>query len=155
MIISKIGLTLTEDDLNKVVEAAFAKISEANPEAAKKLKSPKVVLKDGSFVFKCKASMGILPVPVEARIAFAPAKDGMALDITLTKVSLMMMGGAAGASAIMGQVATAVAGKPGLEVNGSTLTVDLATFAKMRNIVLGGKLNAVEVTSGALALDFS
>jgi hypothetical protein len=155
MIISKIGLTLTEDDLNKVVEAAFAKIGEANPEAAKKVRSPKIVLKDGAIIFKCKASMGIMPVPIEARIELKPAKEGAALDVTLAKVSMMFMGGAMGASALMGQVATAVAGKPGLSVNGTTLTVDLALLADLRKITLGGKLNAIDVKSGTLALDFS
>ncbi len=155
MIISKLALTLSENDINKGLEAAFAKIGEANPEAAKKLRNPKVVLKDGIIIFKCKASMGIMPMPIEARIELKPAKDGMALDITLTKVSMMMMGGAAGASAIMGQVATALAGKPGLEVNGTTLTIMLDALAKMREISLGGKLNSIEVGSGVLALDFS
>lgn len=155
MIVSKLALTLSEADINKGLEAAFTKISETNPEAAKKIRSPKVVLKDGVIVFKCKASMGIMPIPVEARIGLKPAKEGMALDITLEKVSLMMVGGAAGASAIMGQLATAVAGKPGLEVNGSTLTITLDTLAQLRGITLGGRLNTIEVNAGVLALDFS
>lgn len=155
MIISKIALTLTEEDLNKAIEAAFAKMGEANPEAAKKVRSPKVVLKDGAIIFKCKASMGIMPMPIEARIELKSAKDGTALDVTLAKVSMMFMGGAMGASALMGQLATLVAGKPGLSVNDTTLTIDLATLSEMRNIKLGGKLNVIEVKSGTLALDFS
>ncbi len=155
MIISKIGLTLTEDDINTGLEAAFTKMAEAHGDMAKKLKNPKVVLKDGTFRFKCKVSMGIMPMPVEAQIRLAPAQDGTALDITLTKVSMMMMGGAAGASAIMGQIATAVAGKPGLSVNGDTLTVALKTLADLRKITLAGKLNDISILNGTLALDFS
>jgi hypothetical protein len=58
-------------------------------------------------------------------------------------------------SALMGQLATLVAGKPGLAVNDTTLTIDLAVLSEMRNIKLGGKLNVIEAKSGTLALDFS
>ena len=68
---------------------------------------------------------------------------------------MAMMGGAAGASALMGQLATAVAGKPGLAVNGNTLTVDLAVLAQLRQITLGGKLKDIAIVNGTLALDFS
>ncbi len=155
MTINKIGLVLTEEDINKGLEGAFAKMLETQGEMAKKLKNPRVELKDDGIHFKCKVSMGIMPMPVEAQIKLAPAMDGGAINVTLAKVSMMMMGGAAGASALMGQLATAVAGKPGLSVNGDTLTVELATLATLRGIVLGGKLNTVAVTKGQLALDFS
>ena len=100
MIISKLALTLTEDDINSGLAAAFAKMAETQGEALKKVKDPKVALKDGTLIFKCKASMGFLPVPVEAQIRLSPAQDGTALDITLAKVSLAMMGG----DAIAGQL---------------------------------------------------
>ena len=67
---------------------------------------------------------------------------------------MMMMGGAAGASALMGQVAAAVAGKPGLAVNGTTLTVEIASLAQQRGIVLGGTLRTLAVADRALTLDF-
>ncbi len=155
MIISKIGLTLTEDDINTGLSAAVEKMKAAQGDAMKKLKNPRVVLKDGVVHFKCSVSMGIVPMPVDAQIRLAPAQDGTALNITLCKVSMMMMGGAAGASMIMSQLATAIAGKPGLAVNGDTLTVELKTFADMRKITLGGKLNEIAVVKGTLALDFS
>ncbi len=155
MTINKIGLILTEEDINKGLEGAFAKMLETQGEMAKKLKNPQVILKDDGIHFKCKVSMGIMPMPVEAQIKLAPAMNGNAINITLAKVSMMMMGGAAGASALMGQLATAIAGKPGLAVNGDTLTVEIATLAKMRAITLGGKLNTIAVTKGQLAVDFS
>ncbi len=155
MIISKIGLTLTEDDINTGLTAAFEKMKEAHGDAMKKIKNPRVVLKNGIVHFKCSASMGFLPVPIDAQIRLAPTMEGTALNITLSKVSMAMMGGAAAASALMGQLATAVAGKPGLSVNGDTLTVELKTFANMRKITLGGTLNDIAVVDGTLALDFS
>ena len=155
MIISKLALTLTEDDINSGLAAAFAKMAETQGEALKKVKDPKVALKDGTRIFKCKASMGFLPVPVEAQIRLSPAQDGTALDITLAKVSLAMMGGDAIAGQLMGQLATAVAGKPGLSVAGNTLTVALRTLADLRGIVLGGRLNDIAIVNGTLALDFS
>ena len=123
-------------------------------EALKKVKNPRVELKKGLVTFKCRASMGIVPMPIEAQIRLEPAQNGSALDITLEKVSMMMMGGAAGASALMGQVATAVAGKPGLSVNGTTLTVEIATLAQQRGITLGGTLRTLAVADRALTLDF-
>lgn len=157
MLISKLALSLTEDDINTGLTAAFNKMAEGHPqgEQLKKIKDPRVSLKDGKIIFKCRASMGIMPMPVEAQIRLAPSADGMALDITLAKVSLMMMGGDAVASQLMGQLASAVAGKPGLAVNGNTLTVQLSTLAQLRNIQLGGKLNDIAILNGTLALDFS
>ena len=93
MILSKLALTLTEQDINTGLATAFAKMAEGpQGEALKKVKDPRVSLKNGTLIFKCKASMGILPVPVEAQIRLTPAQNGEALDITLAKVSLAMMG---------------------------------------------------------------
>ncbi len=155
MIISKIGLTLTEDDINSGLTAAFDKMKDTHGDAMKKIKNPRVVLKNGLIHFKCSASMGILPVPIDAQIRLMPALNGTALNITLVKVSMAMMGGAAAASALMGQLATAIAGKPGLSVSGETLTVELKTLADLRKITLGGTLNDIAVVDGTLALDFS
>ena len=156
MQISKLAFMFTEAEINGGLAAALEKMGEAQgKELLKKVKDPQVVLKDGLLIFKCKASMGFIPMPVEAQIRLAPAKEGAALDVTLEKVSMAMMGGAAGASALMGQLATAVAGKPGLAVNGNTLTVDLAVLAQLRQITLGGKLRDVAIVNGTLALDFS
>ena len=155
MTLSKLALTVTEDDINKGLEAAFEKMAEGpQGEALKKVKNPRVELKKGLIIFKCRAAMGIMPMPIEAQIRLEPAQDGRALDITLEKVSMMMMGGAAGASALMGQVATAVAGKPGLSVNGTTLTVEIATLAQQRGITLGGTVRTLAVADRALTLDF-
>ena len=122
MILSKLALTLTEQDINTGLATAFAKMAEGpQGEALKKVKDPRVSLKNGTLIFKCKASMGILPVPVEAQIRLTPAQNGEALDITLAKVSLAMMGGDMIAGQLMGQLASAVAGKPGLSVVGNTL----------------------------------
>lgn len=158
MKINKLALELTETDINTGLSAAFAKMAEAGgqqAEALKKIKDPKVVLKDGVITFKCKASMGFLPVPVEAQIRLAPAQDGTALEITLSKIALAMMGGDAAVSAIMGQIATAVAGKPGLSVTGNTLTVALKALADLRGLQLGGTLNTIAVADATLAIDFS
>ena len=157
MQINKLALTLTESDINNGLVAAFQKMAEAQGQAemAKKLKDPKVVLTDGKVIFKAKVAMGFLPVPVEAQVRLAPAQGGTALDITLMKISLAMMGGDAAVQQIMGQIATATAGKPGITVAGNTLTLALSTLAGLRGITLGGKLNSIEANSGALALDFS
>ena len=156
MQINKLGLMFTEADINGGLAAAFEKMGEAQgKELLKKVKDPQVVLKEGLLIFKCKASMGFIPMPVEAQIRLAPAQEGAALAITLEKVSMAMMGGAAGASALMGQLASAVAGKPGLSVEGNTLTVALQTVAALRQISLGGKLNDIAIVNGTLALDFS
>lgn len=158
MTINKLAIALTETDINAGLTAAFTKMGEAGgaqAEALKKIKDPKVVLKDGVITFKCKAAMGFLPVPVEAQIRLTPAQSGTALDITLSKIALAMMGGDSAVSAIMGQVATAIAGKPGLAVNGNTLTVALKALADLRGIQLGGTLNSITVENATLALDFS
>lgn len=157
MVISKLALTLSEEDINAGLSAAFEKMASGTPqgEQLKKIKDPRVALQDGKLTFKCRASMGVLPMPVEAQIRLTPSTDGLALDITLAKVSLMMMGGEAVAAQLMGQLASAVAGKPGLAVNGNTLTVRLATLAQLRNIQLGGRLNEVTIGNHTLALDFS
>ncbi len=155
MIISKLALTLTENDINNGLASAFDKMAETHGEMLKKVKDPQVALNDGKLTFKCKAAMGFLPVPVEAQIRLAPTQDGTALDITLAKVSLAMMGGDAMAGQLMGQLATAVAGKPGLSVVGNTLTVALKTLADLRGITLGGRLNDIAILNGTLALDFS
>ena len=67
---------------------------------------------------------------------------------------MMMMGGAAGACALMGQVAQAVAVKPGLSVNGTSLTVEIASLAQQRGITLGGTVRTLAVADRALTLDF-
>ncbi|MBO7181367.1 MAG: hypothetical protein J6V91_01085 [Kiritimatiellae bacterium] len=155
MILSKLALTLTEDDINNGLSAAFAKMAETHGEMLKKVKDPKVTLKDGLLIFKCKAAMGFMPLPIEAQLRLAPAQDGAALDITLAKLSMAMMGGEAGASAAMGQLASAVAGKPGLSVNGNTLTVAISELAKLRGIGLSGSLKDIAILNGTIALDFS
>ncbi len=155
MILSKLALTLTEQDINTGLATAFAKMGEGpQGEALKKVKDPRVSLKDGKLIFKCKASMGFLPVPVEAQIRLTPAQEGAALDITLAKVSLAMMGGDAIAGQLMGQLAGAVAGKPGLSVAGNTLTAELKTLADLRGITLGGRLRDIAIVNGTIALDF-
>ena len=155
MILSKLALTLTESDINNGLTAAFEKMAEVHGEMLKKVKEPKVTLKDGTLIFKCKAAMGFMPLPIEAQLRLAPAEDGAALAITLSKLSMAMMGGEAGASAAMSQVATAVAGKPGMSVTGNTLTVAITDLAKMRGITLSGKLNDIAIVNGTIALDFS
>ena len=155
MILSKLALTLTESDINNGLTAAFEKMAEVHGEMLKKVKEPKVTLKDGTLIFKCKAAMGFMPLPIEAQLRLAPAEDGAALAITLSKLSMAMMGGEAGASAAMSQVATAVAGKPGMSVTGNTLTVAITELAKMRGITLSGKLNDSAIVNGTIALDFS
>ena len=158
MIIRKLALELSESDINNGLSAALEKMSQANPAQAdmmKKVKNPHVELKDGKLIFKCKASMGILPVPVEAQIRLAPADSGAALTITLAKVSLAMMGGEAIASQLMGQLATAVAGRPGFSVSGNTLTITLPTLAELRGIRLEGTLNDIAIVNGTIAVDFS
>lgn len=155
MTLSKLALAVTEDDINKGLEGALAKMAEGpQGEGLKKIKNPRVELKEGLVVFKCKASMGLLPVPVEAQIRLAPAQEGAALDVTLEKVSLAMMGGGAIATQLMGQLAAAVAGKPGLTVAGNTLTVAVRTLAQMRGVTLEGSLRALAVEGRALRLDF-
>ena len=115
MTLSKLALSLTEQDINAGLSTAFAKLGEGpQGEALKKVKDPRVSLKDGKLIFKCKASMGFLPVPVEAQIRLAPAQGGTALDITLAKLSLAMIGGDMIAGQLMGQLADAVAGSIGL-----------------------------------------
>lgn len=158
MKLSKLALTVTEDDISTGLEAALKKVAEGNPQGAdmmKKIKNPKVKLSDGMVIFKCKASMGILPVPIEAKIRLAPADDGQALDITLAKVSMAMMGGEMIAGQLMSQLAAAVAGKPGLSVYDNTLRVAIAQLAQLRGIELGGRLNDIAVVNGTLSLDFS
>ncbi len=155
MILSKLALTLTETDINNGLSAAFAKLADSpQGEGLKKIKDPKVSLDEGTLRFKCKASMGFLPVPVEARIRLTPAQDGAALDITLAKLSLAMMGGEAIAGQIMAQLATAVAGRPGLSVAGNTLTVAIQALAQMRGITLAGKLRDIAIVDGTISLDF-
>ncbi|MBQ9694145.1 MAG: hypothetical protein IJV69_05245 [Kiritimatiellae bacterium] len=155
MILSKLALTLTESDINNGLTAAFAKMAETQGEMLKKVKEPKVTLKDGLLIFKCKASMGFMPLPIEAQLRLAPAQGGTALDVTLSKLSMAMMGGEAGATAAMGQIATAVAGKPGLSVNGNTLTIAISELAKLRGVALEGTLKDIAIVNGTIALDFS
>lgn len=155
MTLSKLALSLTEQDINAGLSTAFAKLGEGpQGEALKKVKDPRVSLKDGKLIFKCKASMGFLPVPVEAQIRLAPAQGGTALDITLAKLSLAMMGGDMIAGQLMGQLADAVAGKTGLSVAGNTLTVALKTLAEMRGVALDGTLRDIAILNGTIALDF-
>lgn len=156
MVISKLALMFTEDEINHALTAAFEKMAEAQgKEMMKKLKNPKVQLKNGMLIFKAKTTMGFIPVPIEAQLRLTPAQGGAALDVTLEKVSMAMMGGATAATALMGQLAGAIAGRPGLTVNGTTLTLELSTLAALRNITLGGKLNDIAIVNNTLALDFS
>lgn len=155
MILSKLALTLTETDINNGLTAAFTKMAETHGEMLKKVKDPSVQLKDGRLIFKCKASMGFVPLPIEAQLRLAPSQNGEALDVTLSKLSMAMMGGEAGANAAMGQLATAIAGKPGLSVSGNTLTIEVSELAKLRGIQLAGKLNDIAIVNGTIALDFS
>ena len=94
MILSKLALTLTESDINNGLSAAFAKMAETHGEMLKKVKDPQVTLKDGLLIFKCKASMGFVPLPVEAQLRLAPAQDGAALDITLSTPGRHFLGDA-------------------------------------------------------------
>ena len=150
MILSKLALTLTETDINNGLTAAFTKMAETHGEMLKKVKDPSVQLKDGRLIFKCKASMGFVPLPIEAQLRLAPSQNGEALDVTLSKLSMAMMGGEAGANAAMGS-----AGKPGLSVSGNTLTIAVSELAKLRGIQLDGKLNDIAIVNGTIALDFS
>ncbi|HIV08650.1 MAG TPA: hypothetical protein IAC79_00855 [Candidatus Spyradenecus faecavium] len=155
MTLSKLALTVTEDDINRGLEAALEKVSEGpQGEGLKKIKNPRVELKKGLVVFKCRASMGIMPVPVEAQVRLEPAQGGAALNVTLEKLSMAMMAGNMIAGQVMAQLATAVAGKPGLSVSGTTLTVEVNALAQMRGIKLGGALRTLEVNNRELVLDF-
>jgi len=157
MILKALALTVTESDINTALETALSRMADSpqGGEALKKVKNPHVVLKKGLLSFKCKASMGFLPVPVEAQLRLEPAQDGAALNVTLAKVSLAMMGGEAVAGQLMGQLAGAVAGRPGLSVSGNTLTVDVKALAATRGIVLAGRIRAISLDDGSLALDFA
>ncbi len=155
MVIRKVALTLTENDINSGLQAALEKAAAVQGEMVKKIKDPQILLDNGVLRFKCKASMGFIPMPVEAQVRLEPTAGGTALAITLTKVALAMMGGEAAAQALMGQLATAIAGRPGLTVSGTTLTVELKTLAEMRGINLEGTLREITIHSGALELDFS
>ena len=109
---------------------------------------------DGSYSIKARVGSQLSFSYLGMKTQTITVGNTTTLDITLEKVSMMMMGGAAGASALMGQVATAVAGKPGLSVNGTTLTVEIATLAQQRGITLGGTLQTLAVADRALTLDF-
>lgn len=155
MILSKLVLTLTESDINNGLTAAFAKLAETQGEAMKKVKDPKVILKDGTLIFKCKAAMGFVPLPVEAQIRLTPTQEGKVLDITLSKLSMAMMGGETAAGAVMGQLASAIAGKPGMHVNGNTLSIAVVELAKLRGMTLEGSLKDIAILNGAITVDFS
>ena len=158
MKIAKLALALTETDLNTMLSTAMERMAKEQPQAkemASKVKDPRISLKDGLIVFRCKAALGFIPVPVEAQLRLAPANGGEALDITLEKVSMAMMGGSTVASQLMSQVAGMVAGKPGIAVSGNTLTVALATLAQSRQLELAGKLNFITASNGTISFDLS
>ena len=99
--------------------------------------------------------MGMIPVPVEAQIHLAPARDGSAIALTLKKVSMAMFGGEMAAGQLMQQLAGYLGDKPGFSVEGSTLTVAVDAIGRARGIELTGRLNTLGVARGALELDFS
>ncbi len=156
MKISKLAFTLSEEDLTKAIQAAFQKMGEGpQGEMLKSVTSPTVALKEGHLFFKCKAKISFMPVPVEAKIRLAPVQEGAALEIQLAKLSMAMMGGEMIAGQLMGQLATALAGRPGISVQGDTLTIGVKELAALRGIQLGGKLNEIEINNGLLTFDFS
>ncbi len=156
MKINKLAFVLSEDDLSKALEAAFQKMAEGpQGEMLKSVSKPKIALKDGHLFFKCNAKISFMPVPVEAKIRLAPAQEGKALEVELAKLSMAMMGGDMIAGQMMGQLATALAGKPGISVTGNTLTIGVEQLAALRGITLGGKLNDISIVNGMLEFDFS
>ena len=103
MRVSKLALTLTETDLNTMLQTALARMAET-PEGEKlsKIKNPEIALTGDCLCFRCKATMmGVIPVPVEAQLQLAPACEGTALAVTLKKVSMAMFGGEMAAGQIM------------------------------------------------------
>ena len=103
MKLSKLALSLTESDLNTMLQTAIARMAET-PEGEKlsKIKNPEIALSGEIVCFRCKATMmGMIPVPVEAQIHLAPARDGSAIALTLKKVSMAMFGGEMAAGQLM------------------------------------------------------
>ncbi len=157
MRLSKLALSLTESELNTMLQTALARMADT-PEGEKlsKIKNPEVVLSGDVLCFRCKATMmGVIPVPVEAQIHLAPARDGSAIALTLKKVSMAMFGGEMAAGPLMQQLAGYIGDKPGLSVEWATLTIALDVISRSRGIDLTGRLNTLGVAQGALELDFS
>ncbi len=152
MIINKICITIAESEISNALLAGMARGGE-QAEQLKQIKDPRIEFKQGKIAFKCKYTMGFMPVPVEAQIELSPACDGRALAIRLAKVSLAMMGGNSAATALLQQLAPHIAGKPGLALDGDTLTVDLKTLGQMRGIVVNGSLRTIAVCPGTLTLE--
>lgn len=153
MVINKICFSVSEQE---IVSSLLNGLQRMPPEAAaqmKKIKDPTVVFKPGIICFKCKYSMGFVPMPVEAQIELTPRYDGTALAIRLVKVSLAMMGGNSAATALMGQLASVVQGKPGFSVEGDTLVIELKRLAAMKGLIINGNLNKLEVKPGSLTLE--
>ncbi len=153
MIINKICFSVTEKEVSDALINGLQRMPPEAAEQLKKVKDPTIVFKPGMICFKCKFAMGFLPVPVEAQIELKPANDGTALAIRLAKVSMAMMGGNTAATALMGQLAQAIAGKPGMTVEGDTLTIELKQLAAMKGLIVNGNLNTLSIEPGLLTLE--
>lgn len=154
MQIHQLAITLTIDEIRNGLQAWLEKAKEA-PQAKGQLdgiSKPDIKVEGRALVFSVKKKFGILPVTLSAMVTPKALPDGQGLELTLDKINAGFIGGASAAAPIMQQIATAVAGRPGLSVTGNTLTVTKEALAAVPSLQITGAIKAIDVFSDQIAL---
>lgn len=155
MTIHQLALTVTIDEIRNGLRLGLEKAKAAGQGGGQLdgFVDPDVKSKDGALVFSVKKKMGFIPVTMSASVTPKALEDGQGIVLTLNKVNLAgVLGGASAASALMQQVATAVAGRPGLSVRGNDLIITKEALAAFPAFAITGSVKALDVFSDQIAL---
>lgn len=155
MTIHQLALSVTVDEIRTGLQAGLEKAKAAGQGGGQLdgFVDPDVKAKDGALVFSVKKKMGFIPITMSASVTPKALADGTGIVLTLNKVHVAgVLGGASAATALMQQVASAVAGRPGLSVSGNDLIITKDALDAVPALSITGAIKALDVFSDQIAL---
>ena len=154
MQIHKLSVSITIEEIRHGLQMALEK-AKSNPQADGKLdgiSKPDVKADKGALTFSVKKKLGIIPMTLSAQVTPKALPDGSGLTLTLDKVNAGFIGGAFAAAPLMQQLAAIVAGRPGLSVDGQTLTVTKEALAAFPAFQVTGPISGIDVSPNQIDL---
>ena len=117
------------------------------------LTSPDVSFGDGIISLSAKKRVPLLgDLTAAVRVRPSTAEDGHTLRLTIERIAAGPLETGTLAKLVMSKIGTAVAAIPGCRVDGNDLLVDLAALTAAKGVELGGRIAAVDMLPGAIAI---
>lgn len=154
MQIHQLALSFTVEEIRTGLKMGLEKAKD-NPQMSSQLgglSDPDLKVENGSLVFSVKKRIALIPTTLSATVKIRAMADGNGLELTLEKINMGPMGGAAVVGPIMQQLAMAVMGRPGLSVSGNSLLVTKDALAAVPNLRVTGSIKSIDVFSDQIAI---